>query len=305
MWRQRYSLLILSLIALGFLAANTAYVAGWSKTEMTVSAGSTAPTVDGVKESLWTDLTVNITYHTFTTSSRQISLSALTFGGSLYVLIEANFVTSQQNESISIFLSSTNQTANETAFLDKKMITMFNATQYGNESSIAIDYYRVGVGNYSIDKDSAIFTGKAKMGSPTRNPRVYEFQIPLNPANLSYDVAWTMSKNYAIKVGINNTLNDIEISDAFLLQLGQRLTLTEKKFGEFDIDPQVFLNVVLIIIDVIYGIVGVVIFVSRSNVESIGEEPTSTVSTDSEKKSEKDDTEKGDEPEITLAEEDE
>jgi hypothetical protein len=272
MWRKRNLVLFIALFSIGMFISTTINAAGWTRTVIVAAPAVSAPTVDGVKESVWTDLKVNVTYHTLQ-SGRQVAVSACTFGNALYILVEARYTSTAQNESISVFIANNNQTTNQSALMDKKMITFFNATEYGNETSIALDFYQVTLNNYTLDENSPTFTGAAKFAGPTRNPRVYEFLVPFTPDNATFDNTLTFGQNYTIKVGINNTESDLEISDALLVQLGETLLLKEDKIGEFKFDPKQFLTVVLIIIAVVYGIVGIVIIDSHKNVEPIEEIP--------------------------------
>jgi len=263
MWHKRYSVVFLMLFASSILLSSISSGHAWSKPEMIVPGSTSAPQIDGIKDDLWAGTTVNVTYHTFPTRNSPISLSATTNGGYVYILIETNFISNQQNETISLYLGSTNQTTdNDTVFFDKKMITFFNATQFGNESSAAVDFYRTDAGNYSADEVVDAFKGAAKFANEARNPRIYEFAIPLTALNASYDITWIMGKNYALKVGINNSLTDEEISVPILLQLGPRLGFTEGGVaGEYKFDTVLYLKIVMVVIAVIYGIVGVVIVV--------------------------------------------
>jgi hypothetical protein len=268
MWRYRTSVTLLIVFSLSILLSYSLFGSSWDTgKEITANTSTQAPTIDGIKEAIWSENSINVTYHTF--SGRQLAVHFAIHSASLYVLVETQFTNPPQNESICLFLSSSNSSSQDT-FLDKKMLTLFKANQPGNESYITRDFYQFGDNNYILDKDSENFTGAAKIDNSNQH-RIYEFRIPFTPTNKSYDITWLISHNYAIKLGINNSGTDLETSGYLLVQLGNRLGLSEENLGEFKFDTELFITIVSIIIAASYGVVGVVIIISKKNIEPISE----------------------------------
>lgn len=268
MLRKRYTIVFLMLFASSIFLSSFISVHGWSKPVLIVPGSTEAPIIDGIKDDLWTGNSVNVTRHQFTSRSSPITLYATTYGGFIYFFIEAEFTSLENNESISLYLGSTNQTTtNASVFMDKKMVTMVNITQYGNHTSFPTDF-NLRDGNYSVDDVTDAYNGKAGFASTAGTYRNYEFAIPLTaPVNSTNDVTWYMGRNYAFKVGINNTDSDEEVSEVFLIQIGQRLGLSEEEIGEYKFDTELYLKIVMIIVLILWGFIGAVVLISKKNIE--------------------------------------
>lgn len=268
MLRKRYTIVFLMLFASSIFLSSFTSVHGWSKSVLIVPGSTEAPIIDGIKDDLWTGNSVNVTRHQFTSRSSPITLYATTYGGFIYFFIEAEFTSLENNESFSLYLGSTNQTsANASVFMDKKMITMVNITQYGNQTSFITDFHLNGE-NYSVDDVTDAYNGKADFASTAGTYRNYEYAIPLTaPVNSTNDVTWYMGRNYAFKVGINNTDSDEEVSEVFLIQIGQRLGLSEEEIGEYQFDTELYLKIVMIIVLILWGFIGAVMLISKKNIE--------------------------------------
>ncbi len=256
---------IFSLLVIGLMLINISIVSGWNDSEMITShLGDEAPTIDGVKEDLWTSDNVNITYNTF--SGRQITLSVQHYGSGLFILIELkNYETSQQNETFSIYMAPSNQT-DDSEFTDKKQLTMLNASQKGNETSEFTDLHKKG-SSYVEDTEPQRSYGVAKYS--TGFNRNYEFNISRFASNGTENNNITVGNNYAFKVGYKSGNNAEEVSVPLIIQVGPRVTSTDEDFGEWELNWTTFSQIVHWVVLGIVGLFGLLILKNFGKVQKI------------------------------------
>ena len=240
---------------------------GWALTEITSNPGI-APSIDGIKEPTWGD-EANITYYDFE-GGRRLTFYVQHVGKFLYFLIELKFRIEQDpHETISLYFASSNKTND---IMDKKQITLFNATTFGNSSSIARDLYKKSGGNYTLNTKTENFEGAASVAESTLY-RYYEYKIRMNSTttNKTEDAVFEIYNNYALKVGINttNNLGEEAISDVLLLQIGPKSVIAPTSpIGIWDFDLKVYILIVLIVVTSIFGIYGIGLFSVRSKLKS-------------------------------------
>ena len=245
--RKRNSFLILVIFSLflgTLIQSISAQDETWSRPEVTSNPGF-EPVIDGVKEESWGP---SVNSSVYLLDGLQFKVFVQHYEQSIYFLVEARFTTKVQNETVSLLLSENNQTVE---LLDKKEITIFNASEAGNESSIFTDYY-LSSDNYIPDQFEAGFTGAGAIGES--GYRIYEFQILLEPDENSSteDITWNVYKNYAVELVYNNSNSDeIKISDPLLVQIGPKSsTNTEGVISEYKFNSELYILIVLIIISV-------------------------------------------------------
>ncbi|WP_457556664.1 hypothetical protein [Candidatus Harpocratesius sp.] len=247
MMRKRNSFFVLIIFSL-FLGALIQVVSAqdetWSRPEVTSNPGFEA-VIDGVKEESWG---FKVNSSSYVLDGLQFKVFVQHYNQYIYFLVEARFTTEVQNETVSLFLSQSNQTI---SFLDKKQITIFNASESGNESSTFSDYY-LNSDSYVVDQFDLGFNGAAGIGE--NGYRIFEFKILLQPEENSTteDVTLNVYKNYAIELGYNNSNSDeVKISDPLLVQIGPKSSAsTEGEIGEYNFDSELFILIVLIIVSV-------------------------------------------------------
>lgn len=246
--RKRNSFLILVIFSL-FLGTLIHTISAqdetWSRPEVTSNPGF-EPVIDGIKEDSWGP---NINSSVYVLDGLQFKLFVQHFEDSIYFLIEARFTTDVQNETVSLLLSQNNQTSE---FLDKKEITIFNASESGNESSTFSDYY-LSSDTYVFDQFEGGFSGAGGIGE--NGYRIFEFQILLKPENENSsqeDITWDVYKNYAVELTYNNSNNDeIKISEPLLVQIGPKSSANpEGVISEYNFNSELFILIVLIVVSV-------------------------------------------------------
>ncbi|MHA1611352.1 MAG: hypothetical protein ACTSYU_04795 [Promethearchaeota archaeon] len=232
----------------------------WSREEVTSNPGFAA-IIDGEKEDDWSS---NVNFTDYVLNGLQFKVFVQHFGDYLYFLVEARFTTQTQDETVSLYFASTNQTSD---INDKKQITIFNASQSGNETSNFTDYY-LSSSEYQIDQNDLGFTGAGAIGES--NFRTYEFKILLEPEENSSteDVELNIYNNYAVQLGYNNSDDDTErISETLLVQIGPKSSAgIEGEIGEFDFNTELYIIIVLIIVSVFTIGYGVAVFTSKQKV---------------------------------------
>lgn len=238
----------------------------WSREEVTSNPGFEA-TIDGEKEADWGS---NVNFTDYVLDGLQFKVFVQHFGENLYFLVEARFITEAQDETVSLYFASTNQTSD---INDKKQITIFNASQPGNETSNSTDYY-LSSDEYQVDQNDFGFTGAGAIGDNTY--RYYEFEILLEPEENSSteDVELNIYNNYAIQLGYNNSKDGTERrSETLLVQIGPKNSAeTEGEIGEYDFNIELYIIIVLIIVSVFIIGYGVAVFTSKQKVGIIFEE---------------------------------
>jgi len=259
--RSSFTFLIIFSILLGILVSNvTAQDDTWSREEVTSNPGFAA-IIDGEKEDDWSS---NVNFTDYVLNGLQFKVFVQHFGDYLYFLVEARFTTQTQDETVSLYFASTNQTSD---INDKKQITIFNASQSGNETSNFTDYY-LSSSEYQIDQNDLGFTGAGAIGES--NFRTYEFKILLEPEENSSteDVELNIYNNYAVQLGYNNSDDDTErISETLLVQIGPKSSAgIEGEIGEFDFNTELYIIIVLIIVSVFTIGYGVAVFTSKQKV---------------------------------------
>lgn len=278
MSRKRNSityLLVLIISLTSFLSILTfAQGATWSETEITSNVGS-ALNIDGIMEDSWTNTNINFTHFEFESSEAgSITLYVQHYGDYLYFLIIAKFLAVTE-ETFSIYLSDSNLTED---IFDKKQITMTNASESGNESSNALDFFKPEDSDeYSIDLEDEGFEGVARYGTNETNLdyRYYEYKIKMAPSNesASEDTEIIGYFNYVIQIGYNSSSGgEEELTDSLLVQVGPKVFAEDVRIGELDIDTKLYINVVLIIVTVIFGSFGIALISSKSKIGNLKQE---------------------------------
>jgi hypothetical protein len=247
-------------------------VLSWSDGKIMTSSPSAAPIIDGQMGNEWRGAGVNNTYATLE-GNRPINLLVLHNGSNIYFMVHVRFETTIKDEAIAIYISK-NNSLSEDAYLDRKVILLTNATEVGNESVVAIkDYHRnpdsASETKWLEDTDETVWNASA--GLDDRKYRVYEFQIPLSPNNNTEDVKIEVSQQYTVMVGLfqnHNYENEIR-SNKIIIQVGPKGLQADEEIGEFKIDPQEFITVMIIIIAVAFGIWGILLAMTKSKVGSL------------------------------------
>jgi hypothetical protein len=293
MWIKRASVALIALITVGYISGVILFSAAWSGTELTANLG-TDPTIDGIMEDSWKESVVNSSNHEFS-GGRRITLHTQYTENYIYFLIEVKFETTFKTETISLYISSSSKTE-DIDFLDKKQITMQNASEKGNESYVAYDLYRNSNGDYVKDIGTLGFEGAAKIGPDPPKYRYYEIKIALNPENeTNDDVKLIISSKYAIKVGINNTLVDEERSPALVIQIGPKPGTEKDDSNKFPFNVLVYIRIVIGIVTGILVIYGIALIISNPKISDI--EVTSSITKSDIKKNNDEEHEDADEEE--------
>ena len=254
MKKKGISSILLFLLTVSLILTSISQTTAWSDDKITSSPGD-EPTIDGIMDEPWDESTINQSYYTFS-GDRRITLYVLHHSDTIYFLVEVKFATSQETETISIYLSASSDDSEED-FLDKKQITMENSTQKGNETSTATDLYRVDEDIYTADSEVDGFEGDAGIGD--LNYRYYEFAIKLSPDDETQDNIFDFTEDYSIKVGINNTLTDEVQTDPIMIQIGPKSIEAEEEIGIFDFDTELYIRIVIGIILGIFGVFGILV----------------------------------------------
>lgn len=244
-----------------FLQSVSAQDDTWNPAEVTSNPGFEA-TIDGVKDPSW-EQDGNVTWYVL--DGLQFKLFVQHYDNSLYFLIEARFTTGVSEETVSLYLASTNRTVD---INDKKQITIYNASQSGNETSAYWDLYKGEDNDYLVDQEDSGFVGAAGIGES--NFRIYEYQISLDPVGNSSteDVNLDVYKNYAVQLGYNTSNSPTEkLSEVLLVQIGPKSSAsTEGEIGEFNFNSELYIVIVLLIISVFVVSYGIMVFTVKQKV---------------------------------------
>ncbi len=265
MRRKYLSTSILIAIFISTMAMNVVTVRGWtSSQELTSNTATYVPVVDGVKNNtVWLDERVNWTSHNL--EPPQFNFYVQHTSDSLYVLIELKgFIATSSEEICSIYISSSNQTEDDD-FIDKKQITLYNATEKGNETSEFKDLYLDDADYVEDEGDSKSF-GAAKYGA--EQDRIFEFNISRVAENATQNTNLTTSFNYAFKVGFTSGGNE-KVTPPLLIQVGPKIGEDEEEIGEYNVNWVIFNKVVHWIVLVIMGIFGLMIIKNYSMVKNL------------------------------------
>src|SRR5208283_2107936 len=132
MLRKRVAVVIISFLFAISLFSEIQIGKCWSPPIITTNLGS-SPNMNGILDSSWKSVSVvNVTSDTIPNNGR-ILLYAKYNQSALFFFAELQFATKFQNETLSLYLSNSNTTVGA-VYTDARQITIYNATQYGNDS---------------------------------------------------------------------------------------------------------------------------------------------------------------------------
>ena len=253
-------LLIGTFLLVMFLLPLSHSATAWTPASLT-SNPAEAPTIDGHKGLEWqAHGDVNIS-RTELEGGRGITLHVLHSQNHLYLLVEVRFTTAQEMESLALYFAP-EETTDKAAFVDRKVIYLSNVTQPGNESSVIRDYHRdtdIPGSEWVEDVpgaegDGITFEGAAGIHG-VANYRYYEFKIPFSPPDQVQDVGFDVGSRYGLYLGLasNHDHENVRESQVIILQVGPTGLEGDLDWEEFRFDPELFMNVTLIIISIVVG----------------------------------------------------
>ena len=236
----------------------------WSPSTVVSSQGEVEPVIDGLKDEGWSEQ--NSSLYEFD-NGRNIILYAQHTSIYLYLFITAQYRNTFAEETFSIYLSNSDD---PTELFDKKQITMFNASDNGNEFSEISDYYLNSSSDpeeYVHDEYGVHFEGVAAFSNSSVDFRNYEFKIPLSPTaeNESEDGSLNLFSSYAIKVGYNSTgIIDESLSKELFIQLGPKSDIVDDDdTGDYNFNEGLYILIVLITVSTVVTAYGGFLFSSK------------------------------------------
>lgn len=269
------SFLLLNLFALTLILSMVTQTGmAWAPERMIVPAGSSEPTLDGIKGSTedWsTSGKFNRTIQPKTGSFPDMEFNAMTYNNSLFILIEVKVTNPTKDQYIQLLLS--NSTAsNPEDFIDAKLIQNRNLTESGNHSYITEDrHFDLDSSSY-LNDTSQDFWGAANVSGPNKYT-YYEFKIPFSLKNNDKENDTSISgggMNYSIKVqygdypvGGTQTVNTSPVLE---LQIGVVPLEGESTLGEYKIDINIVSNIMFIIAGISFGSIVILSFQARKKV---------------------------------------
>jgi hypothetical protein len=270
------SFIILTILFLSLLSNFSLTLAqgnNWSQLTVVSSQGDDEPVIDGLMDEGWTEQ--NSSLYEFD-NGRDIILYAQHTVDYLYLFITTQYINTFAEETFSIYLSNSDDA---TEIFDKKQLTMFNASDSGNEFSEISDYYQNSTAEEFVPEDFVIdeygvhFEGAAAFSNLTVDFRNYEFKIPLSPIgeNESEDASLNLFSSYAIKVGYNSTgIIDESISKELIIQLGPIIDIDDDLIeGEWNFNEGLYILIVLITVSTIVVGYGGMVFSSKKKVGDV------------------------------------
>ncbi len=263
MLRKRFSLICLTVLFISLLSGLSfifAQEGSWTKETLVTYTGDT-PEIDGLVDQSWIDS--NSTSYTYTDGSI-INLRAQHSSQYLYIIIVAEFINTANSETISLYLSNSDSPND---IMDKKQITMNNATNVGNETYSLSDYYSSDE-NFVSDVGGQGFEGAATFDNETNSDfRAYEFAILLNPESSVEDAKMAVFSTYAVQIGYTSSNQAEERSSELLLQLGPEVDAEDDdQINAKNFDADVYILIVMIVVSVVFVGYGGVVFASKKKV---------------------------------------
>jgi len=263
MKRKHLLINIIAVVAVCTLLINVSYISCWESGEMrTSNSGDEPPTIDGSRDNLWLEENVNVSFNPF--SKSQATLRVFHHQNQLFILLEIEYQTFEEEEQFSIYISSSNTTT--ATFTDKKQLIMYNASEKGNETSEFKDLHKSG-DDYIEDNSESSSEGVAAYGPGVK--RYYEFNISRSATNATENTNITIGESYAFKVEYKSGDGTEEVSDPLIIQVGPRVTEQNEEIGEFNLDWTVFSEIVHWIVFGLLCVFGIMIFRNYSKIVSL------------------------------------
>ncbi len=221
--------------------------------------------MNGILDSSWKSVSVvNTTTDTIPYSGR-ILLYAKYNQSALFFFAELQFATKFQNETLSLYLSNSNTTVGA-VYTDARQITIYNATQYGNDSYSEQALYK-NSSSYITDPVQSYFDGVGKVNS--NGYRDYEYELNFTSTNDTGNVSLQVSNMYALEFGLNSssTTGIGNVTNPLLVQIGPIPVAPPSALGTFNIDvSQIFLYILFLVLAFYVGY-GIILLRSRRNID--------------------------------------
>jgi hypothetical protein len=242
--------------------------------KLNVNYGATVPVIDGVKDPSWEsrDENVNVTDYDFS-GNRSIRLYTKHSDWAVYFLVEVKFEsTNFQYETMSIYISNFTAPSAQN-FTDKKQITISGANKKdGSDTYTSLDLHNTNHTTWTLDATSSSFKGAGKVQTNGSNIgwRFYEYQMNFS-APVAENVPFILGNSYAIKFGLNNSNDPLTevVSTPLNVTLIMKNLGGSTVAGEYKFDPKIFIQVVMIIIACFVGLFGVLVLVSKRNINLV------------------------------------
>ncbi|MHA1297811.1 MAG: hypothetical protein ACTSO9_00030 [Candidatus Helarchaeota archaeon] len=246
---------------------------GWDKNPLIIPAGSSEPTLDGIKgddEDWYSEENCNTSIQIAQNGFPDATFYAFTRNNYLFIMIEIKITNPNDDQYVKILLS--NSSASEdNDFIDAKLIQNRNLTQDDNRTFYIEDQVLVD-GNY-VNDTSINFEGAANISGPNKYT-YYEFKIPfalINDDKINDTSIYGGGATYAVKIeyGVapeGHTATQFR-SPVLTLQIGIPPEEGDESIGEFKIDIELVSNIMFIVAGIAFAVIFIITLQGRSKIE--------------------------------------